>query len=437
MPAAQADAPARRAERARSTEATLSWLLAVPLFLAALLVYAYSVPASFNTRYENRAFFDSDGEFITRQYRQGSTFTHNDHLLYHVLAKLAVRAAGIAADGAPDIVGGHLALSVFFGALGIATLYLGGLWLRGDARAALAAALLAGGTAGYWFFSATIDTYVPHLWAAIVALLMALKCLRDQRVADYGWLGLAASLAFLFRTDAALLATLGIVAFADRPPFARALRRLGLCAGVVAVAGFGGYALVANLEYGVAPADLFRWMLGFGARPEVAKGTWGTLANFSPGNLHLTALNHLSYAIVIPGIERTRSAAALANYAALGAGLASWLVWAAAGLAMAAALARDAARPGARETGWILALAAAWIVPRIAFYCWWDPHDPFLFAVLSVPAIWLAAFAFAVRPAADARASGPRWRWILVLLLAIALWLHNAIHLIGALRAHA
>ena len=172
---------------------SLSWLLAVPLFVILLFAYANSLPASFNTRYANRAFFDSDGEFITRQFRQGRTYTHNDHLLYHVLAKAVVRLAPPAAGGGPDIVGGHLALSVFFGALGIATLYLGGVWLGADPRASFASAVLLGGTGGYWFFSATIDTYIPHLWAAMVALLLALKCLRDQHLVDYGWLGLAVS----------------------------------------------------------------------------------------------------------------------------------------------------------------------------------------------------------------------------------------------------
>jgi hypothetical protein len=85
--------------------------------------------------------------------------------------------------------------------VGVATLYLGGVWLGGDPRAALASALLVSGMAGYWFFSATIDTYIPSLWAATVALLFALKCLRDQNLVDYGWLSLAASVAFLFRTD--------------------------------------------------------------------------------------------------------------------------------------------------------------------------------------------------------------------------------------------
>ena len=62
-------------------------VLSALLFVAMLSVYGYSVPGSFNTVEENRRFFDSDGEFITRQFRQGRTFTHNDHLLYHILGK--------------------------------------------------------------------------------------------------------------------------------------------------------------------------------------------------------------------------------------------------------------------------------------------------------------------------------------------------------------
>ena len=59
---------------------TLSWLLAVLLFAVVLVMYANALPASFNTRYENIDFFDSDGEFITRQFRESSIYAHNPHL---------------------------------------------------------------------------------------------------------------------------------------------------------------------------------------------------------------------------------------------------------------------------------------------------------------------------------------------------------------------
>jgi hypothetical protein len=411
---------------------TLSWLLAVPLFAVALVMYANALPASFNTRYD--VFFDSDGEFITRQFREGSIYTHNDHLLYHVLAKEVARFAPPAAGGEPDIVGSHLALSVFFGALGIVTLYLGGLWLSGDPRATLASAVLLSGTAGYWFFSATIDTYVPHLWAAMMALLLSLKCLRDQRLVDYAWLGLAAAVAFLFRIDAALLATLGIVAFADRPTPSRAFRRLGACAGVVVVIGFGGYILLANVYYGVAVENVFRWMLVPWGRPEVTKGLCGTIHNLTADNLFLTVLNHLSYAVVIPGLENTRSIRALDHYAALGPGLVSWAASVLMGLVIAMGLAATAARKNAGHVRWVLALVAAWIVPRVVFYCWWDPVDPFLFAVMSLPGMWLIVFGFAAYSGGSARFGNPSYRWIFVLLLAIIVWFHNFQYLIGVLR---
>src|SRR5262245_60090804 len=120
----------------------LSLLVALPLFAIVLLVYAHSLPESFNTRPENDWFFDSDGFFITDQFKKNSAFTHNDHLLYHVLAKTVVRVVPSDAGAGPNVVGGHLALSLFFGAMGIASLYLGGTWLGGDPRATLASAVL-------------------------------------------------------------------------------------------------------------------------------------------------------------------------------------------------------------------------------------------------------------------------------------------------------
>ena len=59
--------------------------LSLVMFTVLVGVYWISVPHEFNTVRENRRFFDSDGEFITRQFREGETFTHETHLLYHVI----------------------------------------------------------------------------------------------------------------------------------------------------------------------------------------------------------------------------------------------------------------------------------------------------------------------------------------------------------------
>ena len=56
---------------------------------------------------------------------------------------------------------------------------------------------------------------------------------------------------------------------------------------------------------------------------------------------------------------------------------------------------------------------------------------------MSLPGVWLIAFAFAAYDGGGARSGNPSYRWIFVLLLAIVVWLHNAQYLIGVLRTHA
>ena len=120
-------------------------------------------------------------------------------------------------------------------------------------------------------------------------------------------------------------------------------------------------------------------------------------------------LNHLSYAVVIPGLENTRSIRALDHYAALGSGLVSWAASVLMGLLIAMGLAATAARKNAGHVRWVLALVAAWIVPRVVFYCWWDPVDPFLFAVMSLPGVWLIVFGFAAYSGGSARFGNPSY----------------------------
>ena len=138
-----------------------------------------------------------------------------------------------------------------------------------------------------------------------------------------------------------------------------------MCVGIVTVIGFGGYALLANIHYGVAVESVFSWMLGAGARPEAAQGTWGNIDNLTGRNLCLTALNHLSYAVVIPGVENTRSIRAFDHYPALGyGGLVAWAASLVIGLVAAIDLAGTAAHKD-RHVRWVLALVAAWTVPRM------------------------------------------------------------------------
>ena len=214
-------------------------------FIAALTVFWVAVPDDFNTVYENRKFFDSDGEFITRQFRLGLTFTHNDHLLYHVVAR-AIHGGGDV-DDVQAGVRAHKILSAGFGALGVALLYVFGIVLTGRRALALVGALFVAGSASFFFFAATIDTYQPALACSILALGLAIVALDSGRAVHFAAAGAAAGVAILFRSDAVLLACLGLLAFGDRTHRVRNL----LCAGTAAALVAASYAPIAHAAYGV------------------------------------------------------------------------------------------------------------------------------------------------------------------------------------------
>ncbi len=406
--------------------------IALALFIGLFFVYWISIPNHFNEIYNNRLFFDSDGEFITRQFNLGLTFTHNNHLLYHIAARL-LNQAGF------GVVSAHKFLSVFFGALGVSILYLGGRYWTGRSTPALVAALFVGGSAGYWFFSSSIDTYVPHIASGAAAIVAALACLRTQRMAAYFAFGALLGLAFLFRTDGFLVAVTAIVLL-DRP---RSLwpRLAALLAGGVLV-GLIGYALLAWLFYGIPPTGAIAF--AFPDRPEMATGMWGRWANVDAGTLWLTVVNHVLYAVVMPGVDTTRSADLVAAYGQSWVGAIMPVLWT---VFLVALIVRAAVSvlPGAgtranrHDRGWLALLALVWFLPRVVFYTWWDPNDPFLFACTSLPAFWLL-WLLALDPqrretAAEQRSNDLPWFTLSAAAFVAALWLHNVLHLILPMRA--
>jgi len=403
--------------------------MAIGLFLLLCAIYWASIPDVFNEIRENRRFFDSDGEFITRQFKQGSVFTHNNHLLYHIFGTLIFGAVQSATWA-------HKVLSVVAGAAGVTILFLGGCYWLKRPLPALLAALFIGGCAGYWFFAATIDTYVPHIAASLAALIVALLCLRTQKPGAYAVLGALMGLAFLLRTDGFLVGATAIVIL-DRPR--RPWARLGalLLGGVVV--GLLGYAVLAQTFYGVAPADTLAF--AFPDRPEMDSGVWGRWSNVNAATLHLTLVNHALYAVAIPGVEATRSADFISAYGGIGLGALVPTIWAALlvlALLNAVRLAwlgpQGDSTPRGREPFWLLALALLWFVPRIVFYAWWDPYDPFLFACMSLPAFWLLAVINAgALLSADSATAENRWLMAGAFLVA-ALWLYNFVYLILPMR---
>jgi len=406
---------------------SLTWryrkIMPLLLFLLMIPVYYNSISAHFNTVYGYRCFFDSDGEFILHQFDMNKTFTHNDHLLYHVIARWRYTHAGLL----PNPLKIHKQLSAIAGAAGVALLFAIGLSLTGRILPSLLAALFTGGCAGYWFFAATIDTYQPSLVFCILSLGFFIKALQRQRLADYAGMGAAMGMAFLFRTDAVLLGTLALIALAAAR---RRTAGLVVCGGLFLIVGVAGYAVLAHHYYNVPWHQIPAWTAGHANRPETLQGQWGTLHNFTGAALGITALNHALYAILIPGVNATRDAGFLSTPA----GITALVIYI---LTAGTALLRGAWKSRQDRLVFCLLMAAVtWLVTRVFFYCWWDPKAPFLFAVLSLPAWWLILIMSIGRKTTSAPqpAAGSRWETLALALLTITAWSHNTINLVQPLR---
>lgn len=409
------------------------WVGAFILFVTIFAVYQFSIPDRFNTIYNNRNYFDSDGEFITRQFNQGKTFTHNDHLLYHILGKFIYNHAEWFFKIQPDPVEAHKLLSVFFGALGIGFLYLLGLSLSGSPLFSLAAALLIGGTAGWHFFSATIDTYIPCLTISIAALALGLRALREQKTVYFAALGAAMGLAFLMRIDSFLLGVLGIFLWRSGRKIWRHSTALLLSGLVVGVCG---YFFLAHFAYSIEWGKVPGWCLGSLDRPEALARTWGVLSNFSFDNFLIVLLNHVFYALLLPALMQTRNPQGWQDYfhTASGAiGIVLFVALLVTALFISGLLLRSSWRAHDFASPVLILVGILWFFPRILFYTWWDPYDPFLFAVMNLPALWILIVCFgiwSVKMPAHIRLGSLVFIW----LVAAAVWWNNIATMIIPLR---
>jgi hypothetical protein len=200
--------------------------------------------------------------------------------------------------------------------------------------------------------------------------------------------------------------------------------------GLFLLVGIAGYALLANQCYNVPWLKIPAWAAGHSNRPETVLAQWGTLQNLTVPALGVTALNHAFYSVLIPGVTATRGAGFLSTPAAVTALVIYILAVIGALLLCIVKSSHD------RLVFCSLAAAAIWIVTRVIFYCWWNPNDPFLFAVLSLPALWLILIMAISRRSAAALlpTAGGSWETIALTLLTLTVWTHNAINLIQPFR---
>ncbi len=410
-------------------------IIGILLFIATATVYWKSIPHSFNTVYENRRFFDSDGEFIVRQYREGKTFTHNDHLLYHILGKAIQQHSDPIPSLKGDIVRSHKVLSILAGGLGVVLFYLMGLTMTSRHLPAALGALFAGGCAGWWFFSSTIDTYLPCVLASSAALGAAILVIKKPTRHASAALGALVGLAFLFRTDSILLAVLGLSLLNRREGV---FTRIAVAAGAAIVVGVVGYFVLAHTCYDVAWGEVPQWAQGALQRPEASKKPlWGLAENLSRHNITKVLVNHVCYTAVFPQLPTTQVTHIIRAYSP--SGIATLSVYAVI-MMTAAGYALSQIRSGIRARNWAVLILSAtvvlWVAMRIFFYSWWDPRDPFLFANMTLPALWLLLM-LGAQQAYLVHKESPGTAWYIpaaMLLLTSLVWIHNLRLLIIPLR---
>ncbi|MDP6631210.1 MAG: glycosyltransferase family 39 protein [Kiritimatiellia bacterium] len=401
-------------------------IIGILLFVATATVYWKSIPHSFNTHFGNKRFFDSDGEFIVRQYREGKTFTHNDHVLYHVLGKVVQQNSGSVPSLKGDIVRSHKFLSVAAGALGIVLLYLMGLHMTSRQLPAVLGALLVGGSAGWWFFSSSIDTYLPCALATTAALGAALLVVKTPSLHASAALGALIGLAFLLRTDSVLLAMLGLSLLSRREGV---FTRVGVAVAAGLIVGVIGYFVLAHVCYDVAWADVPQWARGALARPETQqKQVWGVTGNLTRHNVLKVLVNHLCYTVVFPELPTTHWTNVVRAYTPAGLAILTGYIIV---MTTAAVYTLARMRAGVRAGNWAILILSLtvflWLAVRILFYSWWDPDDPFLFSAMTIPALWLLLMLGAQQ--AYLKHDGARiaeWSIPAALLLLTGLvWVHN------------
>ena len=157
------------------------------------------------------------------------------------------------------------------------------------------------------------------------------------------------------------------------------------------IVGVAGYFALAHIFYDVPWQDVPAWAVGGIQRPEAAaERSWGVIDNLSWGNVFKTWINHTCYAVILPGLGTTQNANFLQAFSAVGKiSLAAYTAAVLAAIGFVLHQVRNMIHSRRYSELLLPLLALLWVVSRTTFYSWWDPKDPFLFSVMSIPAIWL------------------------------------------------
>ena len=183
--------------------------------------------------------------------------------------------------------------------------------------------------------------------------------------------------------------------------------------------------------YDIPIKDIPAWSLAISERGE-AREIWGVLGNINLENIKLAGINHLYYTILIPGLMSTRDSHIFEAMNQLPLG--EWIIifytfFLLLIVGNSIFVFIKNIKHGLMTESIVILLGYIWLISRIIFYTWWDPYDPFLFAVMSIPVLWLFLLIFLNKGKLSTL------RLVLALVMVILVWSHNYLHIINPLNA--
>jgi hypothetical protein len=353
------------------------------IFTAGFLLYYFSIALSFEaTRFLE--LFGNDHQWIIQRYHASSPKHHEHHILYHIIGR-SVRHGVWNHLQIRDPVIAFKLVSALFGATGLVLFYFCILKLVLIRGVAQYFTVMFGISASYFFFSSTIDTYIPAAVTSILVMIFLINCLTNEKQSNYAYLGLAMGLAVLFRLDNVLLIPLAFIPiFQSRKMMLNsAYCLLGLTMGALA------YILFAKYTYNVNYVDFFDWI--FAPRVDTATRHLADLENFNLQDFLVVVKNHFLHSIIFEsGFHNPGDQAIFAIGATVKNILTACFV--AITLSFIALFAFKIFRNSIKITDVyrnVILILICWIVVRILFYLWFNPLQPFLFTVSTIAPVWI------------------------------------------------
>ncbi len=360
------------------------YVFVIFIFIAGFLLYYFSIKFSFiPVRYLE--IFGNDHQWIVLQSKLSSSRHHQHHLLYHIIVR-QVRALLWINSITRDPIFAFKIVSAFFGASGLVLFYFCMVKLALNQGIAQFFTLMLGLSASYFFFSATVDTYIPAVAASIVVMICLINCLTSEKQSNYVYLGFALGLAVLFRLDNVLLVPLAFI------PIILSRKKLLNCAycSIGLIVGALAYVVLAKYIYHINYVDIFDWVISLGSRVDKEEKGLAELANFNLVDFMAVIKSHFLHSFIFESGYRINGDSAAYVYGAIVKKVLT-ICFIAITLSVIALFAVKVARNSIKITGIyrnVILILICWIVVRISFYLWFNPVEPFVFTPSTIAPIW-------------------------------------------------